>query len=157
MHQKLFFPAPKSCKNSPALGGGHPDPSPARSLRSLANYFRRHGNTVISRGARSLIIKMNLKRHAQSSILSSCPLVFGGNHILVIFAQNMHQKLFFSGSQCKIVPALGGETSSPRPSLARSLCSLAVLLGGLLTRIFDSPPPPEKKCLVTGLCNNAFF
>ena len=30
------------------------------------------------------------------------PLLFGGNHILVIFAQNIHQKLFFSGSKCNI-------------------------------------------------------
>ena len=43
----------------------------------------------------------------------------------------------------------------PRPAPARKLRSLAVLLGGLLTRIFD-PPPPEN-VIVTGLCNNAFF
>ena len=40
-------------------------------------------------------------------MLSSCPLVFGGNHILVIFAQNICIRNFlFSGSKFKIVPAL---------------------------------------------------
>ena len=74
-------------------------------------------------------------------MLSSCPLVLGGNHILAIFAQNMHQvfKQVFSGSKCNF-PALGGGNTTPRPPpphpSARSLCSLAVLLGGPLTWIF---------------------
>ena len=44
------------------------------------------------------------------------PLQFGGNHILVIFAQNMHQKLSFSDSKCKNFPAKGGGNLPPRPS-----------------------------------------
>ena len=68
------------------------------------------------------------------------------NPILVIFAQNMHQKLFFffSGLQMQKFPA-GGGGGPPRPSPARSLRSIAVLLGGPLTRIFDPQKKKKKK------------
>ena len=56
-------------------------------------------------------------------------------------------------AKCKIFPAVGGGHPLPDPRPARSLCSLSVLLGGPLTRIFD--PSPEKN-QVTGLCNKWF-
>ena len=83
-------------------------------------------------------------------MLLSCLLLFEGNHILVICAQNVHQKLSFSGSKCKTFPALGGGGDHPlhRPS-TRSVASLprsgpSEVRG---TRIFE---PPEN-FLVTGL------
>ena len=57
---------------------------------------------------------------AQSSMLSSCPLVFGGNHILVIFAQNMHQKLFFQAENAKISLPWEGTPTLPDLPPARS-------------------------------------
>ena len=60
--------------------------------------------------------------------------IFGGNHILVTFAQNVYQKLVCCCSKCKICPALGGGGGGghplPDPPPARSLCSPAVLLAG---------------------------
>ena len=64
----------------------------------------------------------------------------------------MHQKLFFPAPIAKFSLPWEGDTplSYLIPSPARALRSLAILLGGPITRIFEPPPPPEK-CLVTGL------
>ena len=58
----------------------------------------------------------------------------------------------FSGSRCQIFTTLGEDYTPPRSSPSRSLRSLTVLLGGPLTRIFESP----EKFLVTGLHTHAF-
>ena len=143
MHQKQFFLA----KNTKI----HPSQTPSPLGRFAPSQIT-FGDMLLSEIwkyrsfpealARWLLRWMYLKRHAQSSMLSSCPLIFGGNHILVIFAQNMHQNLFFR-LKMQNFPALGGGHPDPPP--ARSLCSLAVLLGGPLTRICDTPPPPPPK------------
>ena len=46
---------------------------------------------IISRGARSLIIMMHVSDTAclKLDVIVLPPLLFGGNHILVIFAQNI--------------------------------------------------------------------
>ena len=74
-------------------------------------------------------------------------LLFGGNHILVyiLFAQNMHKKLFFQAPNAKFSLLWEGE---PLPTLGRfapSQCSSKDRSLG-----FSTPPPPEK-FLVTGL------
>ena len=95
-------------QNSPCPGRGRGTPLPRPSPRSVMQ--RRASFT------RSLIIKMMyLNGHAQSSMLSFCPLLFGGNHILIIFAHNASETVF-SGSKCKNFPALG---DTPLPDQGR--------------------------------------
>ena len=67
--------------------------------------------------------------------------------MLVIFAPNMDQKLFFSGSKCKISPALGGGTPPPH--------SVAPLPRSSPRRSAHSDfrtPDPQKCSSYTGLC-----
>ena len=124
MHQKLFSRAPNA-KLSLPWGNPLPDLPPARSLRSLADYFRRHGN--IGYFQRRSLAKHYHDECIWNGMLKAwcyrlAPLLFGGNHILVIFAQNMHQKLFFRAPNAKFsLPWEGG--TPPRPS-PRSVASL---------------------------------
>ena len=110
----------------------HPDPPPpppAWSLRSLAvlpaDYFRRHGNIchfhrrLLALLARSLIIMINVSKTAclkLDVILLPMHVQFGGNHILVIFAPNMHQKLFSRAPNAK--SSLHWEGMSPPPGVS---------------------------------------
>ena len=66
------------------------------------------------------------------------PLLFGGNHILIIFAQNICIRNCFSGSNCKILPALGRGHPLPDPPPARSLRSLAILLADYFRRVSET-------------------
>ena len=119
-----------------------PDPPPARLLCSLAvlladKGFRRHGN-IGHFQKRSLAnywdeCIWNVMLKARCYRLA--PLLFGGNHILVIFAQNiMHQKRFFRAQNAKFSLPWEG-TPPPRPSPARSLRSLAILLADYFRRV----------------------
>ena len=82
-------------------------------------------------------------------MLLSCPLAIGGNHILVIFAQNMHQKHFFQVPNAKMSCPGKGDTRTPpppppRPS-PRSVASLprsAPRRSAHWTGNFN--PPPRK-------------
>ena len=99
-----------------------PDPPPARLLCSLAvlladKGFRRHGNI-------GHFQKRSLANYWDESIWNVmlkarcyrlAPLLFGGNHILVIFAQNICIRNCFLGSKCKILPALGEGHPLPDP------------------------------------------
>ena len=104
--------------------GGDPLPNPLPQIT-----FRNMEIYVISTGARSLIIMMNVSNTARLKldVIVLPPFLFGGNHILLIFAPNMHQKRFFSSSKCKISSALergGGSIPPLRPrSLPRLVAS----------------------------------
>ena len=65
------------------------------------------------------------------------PLLFGGNHILVIFAQNICIRSFF-GLKMQNSPCPGKGTPPPRPSPARSLRSLAILLAEYFRRVSET-------------------
>ena len=109
-----------------ALRGGHPlpDPPPARLLCSLAvlladEGFRRHGN-IGHFQRRSLAIYWdeciwNVMLKARCSRLA--PLLFGGNHILVIFAQNICiRNCFFRAQNAKFsLPWVGDTAPLPDP------------------------------------------
>ena len=88
-------------------------PSPVRLLCYLAvllaDYFRRHGNIIISTGARSLIIKMSVYETACSTldVIVLPPCYLEGNHILVIFAPNTCIRNSFFGLQVHIFPCPG--------------------------------------------------
>ena len=125
MHHKQFFRA-QDAKCSLLWEGDTPlpDPPPARLLCSLAvlladKGFRRHGN-IGHFQKRSLAnywdeCIWNVMLKARCYRLA--PLLFGGNHIPVIFAQNKYaSETVFSGSKCKILPALGGGHPLPGPS-----------------------------------------
>ena len=129
-------------------------PPPARSLRSLAYYAH-----IISRGARSLNIMMsdmmkhdvgqgnihhfhrrllanhndecNLKTALKARCYRLAPLLFGGNHILVIFALKYESEtlFFFGAPNAKF--SLSWEGGYPH---LRSLRSLAVLLADYFWR-----------------------
>ena len=132
MHQNLFFRAPNAKFPLPWEGGHSlPDHPTARSLRPLADYSRRH----------------EYIGHFQRRSLANCdgciwngmlkvrcyrlsPWLFGGKHILVISAQNIHQNLCVFAAFFRFAPS---QFSSEVHSLG-----------------FFSTPPPEK-FLVTGL------
>ena len=134
------------------MGGGHPLLDPPRSLRSFADYFRRHVN-IDHFQRRSLAYYYD--ECIWNGMLNAwyyrlALLLFGGNHISFIFAPNIHQKLYFLGGlqmQKCLCPAyydheciwnsmLNVSVLSaywrlylsaipcPDPSPARSLCSL---------------------------------
>ena len=89
-----------------------------------------------SRGTRSLNNMMNIIWNGMLKALCYrlAPLQFGGNHIVVIFSQNMHQNMhLFRAPNAKI--------SLPWEGVSL----LAVLLGGPLTRIFE--PPKNKNAI----------
>ena len=120
------------CKMFLALRGRHPlpDPPPARLLCSLAvlladKGFRRHGNI-------GNFQKRSLANYWDESIWNVmlkarcyrlAPLLFGGNHILVIFAQNICIRNCFFGLKMQNSPCPGRGTPPPRPS-PRSVASL---------------------------------
>ena len=123
------------CKMFLALRGRHPlpDPPPARLLCSLAvlltdKGFRRHGNHIGHFQKRSLAnycwdeCIWNVMLKARCYRLA--PLLFGGNHILVIFAQNICIRNCFFGLKMQNSPCPGrGHPSQTLPP-ARSLRSL---------------------------------
>ena len=92
------------------------------------------------------------------------PLLFGGNHFLVIFAHICITSFFFfffffflggGGSKRKIFPALGGGPP-PSQTLPRSVASLPRNSPRRSAHSHFRPPPPKKKKknnnnLVTGL------
>ena len=112
-----FFVLQMQKMSLPWEGGPLPDPSCARLLRSLADYFGRHGNIGHSRGARSLIIKINVSETACSKLdVIVLPLgIWRKSYSSNLCPKYMHQKLFcfvlfwvfWGGSKCKIFPALG--------------------------------------------------
>ena len=65
-------------------------------------------------------------------------LLFGGNHILVIFAQNICIRNCFFGLKMQNSPCPGRDTPPPRPSPARSLRSLAILLADYFRRVSET-------------------
>ena len=103
-------------------------PRPARSLRSIVYYFRKHWNIGHFR-------RRSLATHYDEYIWNSMlkawcyrlvPLLFGENHILVIFAPNMHQKLCFGGLHMQKCSCPGrGDSGTPHlvASLPRSFPS----------------------------------
>ena len=102
-----FLRAPNAKISLPWEGG--------QTLRSLADYFRRHGN-IGHFQRHSLIIKMNVSETARSKLdVIVLPLGIWRKS----YSSNLCPKYAsesFSGSKCKIFPALGGGTLPPRPS-----------------------------------------
>ena len=102
MHQKLCVFSGSKCKIfSARWEGGHPP----RILFSEASKYRSFPEGSLAKHYYEYIWNGMLKawcyRHA--------PLLFGGNNILVIFAQNMHQKLFFRAQNATFsLPWKGG-------------------------------------------------
>ena len=66
------------------------------------------------------------------------PLLFRGNHILVIFAQNICIRNCFFGLKMQSSPCPGEGHPLPDPSPARSLRSLAILLADYFRRISET-------------------
>ena len=120
-----------------------PDPPTARLLCSLAviladKGFRRHGN-IGHFQKRSLANYWdewiwNVMLKARCYRLA--PLLFGGNHILVIFAQNICIRNCFFGLKMQISPCPGRGTPPPRPPppplgrFAHSQFSSQITFGG---------------------------
>ena len=66
------------------------------------------------------------------------PLLFEGNHILVIFAQNICIRNCFFGLKMQNSPCPGRGTPPHRPSPARSLRLLAILLADYFRRVSET-------------------
>ena len=100
-----------------------------RSLRSIANY----NDEYIWNG----MLKAWCYRLA--------PLLFGGNHILVIFAQNMRQKLFFRAPNAKF-PLTWEPDPPPPPPPPRLVASLPSSAPRRSAHSdFRNPPQKKKK------------
>ena len=85
-------------------------------------------------------------RSVKKEVILPLSLAFGGNNVTVVSVQNIHEKTgFFSGSECKIFPALGEGGLHPPPSPRLSLRSLTKYP---FTRTFELPP---EKNLIMGL------
>ena len=66
----------------------------------------------------------------------------------LVYTTRMRENCF---SKCKISLPWDGGHPHPDPPPARSLCPLAILVGGLLIWIFDPPPPKKKTKKTRGL------
>ena len=110
-----------------------PDPPPARLLCSLAvlladKGFRRHGKYRSFPEA--------LDRFARSLIIDGDECIW--NVMLKARCYRLAPLLFFSGSKCQILPALGGGRPLPILPPARSLRSLAILLADYFRRVSEN-------------------
>ena len=84
-------------------------------------------------------------RSVKKEVILPLSLAFGGNNVTVVSVQNIHEKTgFFSGSECKIVPAPGGGLSPTR--LSPPPAPLVASLPNKMSVHSDFPTPrPRKK------------